>query len=234
MLTVGVKLPEYDRLGIIINQSIPLALFVIYVLYIVTATKKISLKELSLTLMLAFSYYGVLLLKTAPDLYIVNIGLRASQYILLLYIVRVMNSIERARIQHDTRKGRLFFFMLIMSISLSIVTYPSLLPPSLKGLEPSYYIPYTTAKVINPLLPYYAPEICVLAEAPGIPVNDLFNGFIYGFIPERIDLVVSRIYPRMRSSNELRCDIIFFTDYTKELQWTGKIFDTKIFSLYAP
>jgi len=230
--TVGVKLPEYDKLGIIVNQSIPLALFIIYIPHILTSRNKTSLREFSFNLALIFSYYGLLLFKTLQDLYVVNIGLRASQYILLLYFIRVAKSMESMRVRYDARK-RFFLLFTIITIALSVATYPNLLPPSLKGLEPSYYIPYMTAKAINPFLPRHDLRICVTAEAPGIPVSDLFNGFIYGFIPERIDLFVLRVYgaSHVLGYNGPPCDIIFYTDFTEELRY-GRIFDVKLFALY--
>lgn len=229
--TVGVKLPEYDKLGIIVNQSIPLALFFIYILHISTLRNKISLSELSFNLALILSYYGLLLLKISQNLYVVNIGLRASQYTLLLYFIRVAKSMEDMRIRYDTRKR--LFLPLIITIALSVATYPSLLPPSLKGLEPSYYIPYMTAKTISTLLPRYDLRICVIVEAPGIPISELFNGFIYGLVPERLNFIVLRLYGASHVQGYSRppCDIIFYTDFAEELRY-GRIFDVKLFALY--
>ncbi|MEM3449934.1 MAG: hypothetical protein QXP38_13880 [Nitrososphaerota archaeon] len=238
--TVGVSLPEYERLGIFVNQSTPLILFTIYVFCIAISNRKHSWKRLLFNLILMLLYYMLLILKISHDLYVVNIGLRASQYMLLIFSVMIVKSIEDLWIHNDVKgngagEAGISSILLMVPIIMSIVTYPSLLSPSLKGLAPSYYIPYISAKDINPLLPNHTLNICVAVESIGMPESDLFRGFIYGFLPDRINLALSRICktPDVRRPNNVNCDIIFFTNELEPREGI-RIFDAELFTLHVP
>lgn len=239
---VGTILPEYERLGIFLNQLVPLFLFAIYVIHNLSSKNRRTKLFITIT-MLLFCYYGFLLLKLSQNLYVVNLGLRASQYVLLLLLIAITIDLEclclnfsKSNIMEKRRvmRSKLVLSMLIFIVFLSTITYPSLLSPPFKGLAPSYYVSYNIAKSLNALLPLYANRICTLVREPGNPVNDLFNGFVCGFLPEKSNVIVSLIHDihEIHNSKDISCDVIYVAGDFDISQKAYRILDARTFALY--
>jgi len=202
---VGKGLPEINRLMILLNSLVPLFTFFIVILFYIFTNihRKILLSNIVYAGLMVILYYALLLLKASPDLYVVNIGMRGSQYILLILTLLILQ-ITRIyidfinKISGDTDLGKTISFKILIlaffiTILVSVSTYPALLPPTLLGLEPTYFIPYNVALNLSNLKVFNnSSALYVLVTDIGVPESDLFRGFIYGLLPY-YDVAVSRI-----------------------------------------
>lgn len=197
--TIGSGLPEFDRYFIYINV-LAAPMFLLWVFFYKNLGSR---RQKMLLITILATYILSLLFRFTNDYYVVNIGLRSSEWIWLTFLLLSLYILRNSFIYN--RGSRSTSNLLLVILLISVVTFPGLLPPTIKTHELTYYIPAKTAEMFS--TSNYASslydEIYVLVRGPGTPDPDSFRGFDSSLIiPHKVHRVtITEILNKIKVSH---------------------------------